>query len=349
MAKQPSSPPTLADVGRIAGYCASTVSMALRDDPRIPEITKEKVRKAAQKLQYVPDPMLAALVARRSNSRRSRTLANIATLIDDRWPPNETNSWIVHHFAGMEKACQQLGYHLDRINIQRDLQTHPHPDKLLASRGIRGLVILPVFDHNIVVPLDWNRYASITIGTPLDHVRTHHTSADLYSAMTLACEKVRELGYRRVGLAHWRLYEERNRYEWLGSLCKESYSHEGFTVVPPYLSDEETSNACEVERWFLKHRPDCILTSSGWILRHLTSVGIKVPQDVGIVTLSRNLSYTRHYSGIIQHLDTTAEAAVKHVHQMILHGETGLPEHPSEIKIYPDWHEGDTTRRLKPA
>lgn len=344
MSKRPSSPPTLADVGKVAGYCASTVSMALRDDPRIPATTKEKIFKAVKKTGYVPDPMLAALVARRGNSSRGRTLANIATLLDDRWPENDVKSWIVHHFSGMEKACQQLGYHLDRINIQRDLQTHPNPDKLLASRGIRGLVILPVFDHNIVVPLDWNRYASITIGTPLDHVRTHHTSADLYSAMTLACEKVRELGYRRVGLAHWRLYEERNRYEWLGSLCKETYAHPGFTVVPPFLSDDENSNAHDVERWFLKHRPDCILTNSGWILRHLTAAGIQVPRDVGIVSLSRNVVYSQHYSSITQHLDTTAEVAVKHVHQMILHGETGLPEFPVEIKIHPDWYEGDTTR-----
>lgn len=323
--------------------------MALRDDPRIPATTKEKIFKAVKKTGYVPDPMLAALVARRVNSSKGRTLANIATLVDDRWPQNEVKGWIQLHFKGMEKACQQFGYHLDIINIQRDLQTHPNPDKLLASRGIRGLVILPVFDHNINVPLDWNCYASITIGTPLDHVRTHHTSSDLYSGMTLACEKARELGYRRIGLVHWRLYEERNRYEWLGSLCKEPYAHQHFTVVPPCLSENETCDPIQVVQWFRKYKPDCIFTNGGWVYKHLKEAGIKIPDEVGLVALSRNMSYMQHLTGITQHLDTTAEVAVKHIHQMILRGETGLPEFPVEIKIRPDWYVGDSTRRLTPA
>lgn len=347
MPRLPHHSPTMADVGRLAGVCASTVSLALRNDPRIPEATRLRVQKAAHKLQYTPDPMLSALVARRSQSGQSRALANIAAILDDRWPNYEVNGWITLHFHGMEKACQQLGYHLDIINIQRDLHTHPNPDRLLTSRGIRGLVILPVYDNNINVPLDWNRYAAISIGTPLDHVRTHHTSADLYSGMTLACEKIRELGYYRVGLAHWKLYEERNRYEWLGSLCKESYAHTGFTVVPPYLSENERPDEAELLSWFQKHQPDCILTNNTWVDRLLRQSGVKVPQDVGIVALSRNVSYMEPFSGIAQHLDTTAEVAVKHVHTMLMHGETGLPEYPSEIKIYPHWHDGTTTQRIR--
>ena len=46
--------PTIHDVARIAGVAASTVSRALRDDPRITEPTRLRVMEAVEELHYVP-------------------------------------------------------------------------------------------------------------------------------------------------------------------------------------------------------------------------------------------------------------------------------------------------------
>jgi DNA-binding LacI/PurR family transcriptional regulator len=49
-----SSRPTLNDVARLAGVSITSASMALADSPRVAAVTKIKVRKAAEDLDYVP-------------------------------------------------------------------------------------------------------------------------------------------------------------------------------------------------------------------------------------------------------------------------------------------------------
>jgi LacI family transcriptional regulator len=56
---------TLGDVARLAGVSLTTASMALADSPRVAAATKEKVRAAAEQLQYVPHSAGQALRANR--------------------------------------------------------------------------------------------------------------------------------------------------------------------------------------------------------------------------------------------------------------------------------------------
>lgn len=55
------APVSLRDLGRHLGVSHVTVSLALREHPRISESTRAKVRKAAEEFGYQPDPMLQSL------------------------------------------------------------------------------------------------------------------------------------------------------------------------------------------------------------------------------------------------------------------------------------------------
>ena len=54
---------TLAAIAAQAGVHVTTVSLALRNSPRLPIATRDRIRKLADELGYAPDPMLQALVA----------------------------------------------------------------------------------------------------------------------------------------------------------------------------------------------------------------------------------------------------------------------------------------------
>ena len=58
---------TLADVAKQAGVHTTTVSLALRNHPRLPEATRQRLRALAEKMGYTPDPAMQALVAYRKN------------------------------------------------------------------------------------------------------------------------------------------------------------------------------------------------------------------------------------------------------------------------------------------
>lgn len=341
---RPFTSPTLIDVGRAVGVSAATASMALRGDPRISAATRTKIRQAARKLGYVPDPMLAALVARRDRSHQRQTFANIAGLIDDRWLPC-TTKWLENLTNGMHRACSRLGYTLDLINIQKDLLTTPRPDRILTGRGVRGVIILPLYSQGLTIPLDWKRYSVLSIGTPVDKLPVHRVASDAFAAMSLACSKLRELGYLRIGLVNIFDNEQRMRFEWLGSYCKESVINLGFTTVPPFLPSSFTLDA--FQHWLETHEPECIITNDYYAYRFLLELGWKIPRDIGIAALGRNNPDMEHLTGISQHLDASGETSVEHLHTMLLKGETGLPEIPREIMISPHWYNGDTTRRIR--
>ena len=57
--------PTIDDVAEIAGVSTSTVSRALGDSPHVREETRERVRAAAETLNYVPNDAARMLAARR--------------------------------------------------------------------------------------------------------------------------------------------------------------------------------------------------------------------------------------------------------------------------------------------
>lgn len=49
---------TMSDVASVAGVHKSTVSLALRNQPKLNAATRERIRKIAAELGYQPDPML---------------------------------------------------------------------------------------------------------------------------------------------------------------------------------------------------------------------------------------------------------------------------------------------------
>lgn len=59
---------TIDDVAALAGVSAATVSRALRDLPNVAVATREKVRRAADLLDYVVDPAASALAAGRTTT-----------------------------------------------------------------------------------------------------------------------------------------------------------------------------------------------------------------------------------------------------------------------------------------
>lgn len=69
------------DVARLAGVSQPTVSRALREDPRVSESTRERVRRAAASLNYVPNE-----VGRNLSTRSTGRVAMVADLQNPLYP-----------------------------------------------------------------------------------------------------------------------------------------------------------------------------------------------------------------------------------------------------------------------
>ena len=81
---QDRNPITIAVLAKELGLGKATVSLALRDDPRIRKQTREQVQRHAEKRGYSANPMVAHVMSQLRSARVSPYRATIA-LITSPW------------------------------------------------------------------------------------------------------------------------------------------------------------------------------------------------------------------------------------------------------------------------
>ena len=127
----------------------TTVSLALSNNPRIPQPTRDKVNAMARKLGYSPHPFLADLANQRWK-RQKMSEATIGYLCESRhmkWgSARETLKGVVHQ-------ATKLGYHLDCFYFD-EYRNSDSLERILTARGIQALLISGIKARNVFLELD---------------------------------------------------------------------------------------------------------------------------------------------------------------------------------------------------
>ncbi|MEM1363609.1 MAG: LacI family transcriptional regulator [Pseudomonadota bacterium] len=126
------SKPTLRTIAEATGFAVATVSRALADDPRIAQKTRDRVRKVAGDIGYVPDR-----AAQRLRTGRTKV---ISLLIN---PAHEYLGFTSEIIVGMTEALRGTGYTIsilpdlvgdDRLAAIQSLLTHNLADGVVFTR-----------------------------------------------------------------------------------------------------------------------------------------------------------------------------------------------------------------------
>ena len=113
------------DVARLAGVSQPTVSRALRDNPKVSEETKQRVRDAAKALGYVPSETGRAL-----SSGRTRRIGLLLTDLDNQFYP--------HVIAPMHRELESLGY---QLVLQTETSDTGRVAERLLANGLDGVLL----------------------------------------------------------------------------------------------------------------------------------------------------------------------------------------------------------------
>ena len=125
--------PTLRDIAREVGVTPTTVSLALRNNPRISAPTRRKVRQTAEDMGYRPNAELSRMMAS-LKTRQNRDVRPVIALVAD-----AARGRSVRGIA--QTIAEAAGYGLDLIEIS---QSGMHAERIagvLRARGIRGAVL----------------------------------------------------------------------------------------------------------------------------------------------------------------------------------------------------------------
>ena len=172
------------DVARLAGVSQPTVSRALRDSPKVSELTRRRVREAATALGYVPSDTGRALSVGRTH--------RVGLLVTDL-----ANQFYTHTIAPMHHALESLGYQLVLHTEASD--TGRVADRLLSNSLDGVLLATTATDSVLPVRLRDRGMPFVYFNRRASAVEADSVEVEARSGMRELTERILALGHRRVG------------------------------------------------------------------------------------------------------------------------------------------------------
>lgn len=330
-------------VASAAGVTVGTVSMSLRNHACIPEATRKRVRKAAAKLGYSPDPTVTRLMVHLRTQRDRRAQSYLCALTTHPpYPSSLPSTYWTELMESLRKRARELGYGMDLIHISQYLKQPGRLQRILSNRNIEGLVLLPMavpvsLDHL----LDWTQFSVVATSHSIISPSFHRVLPDHIKNTLTACERLASHGYCRIGLVISASKDLAVRHNFVTAI---SYHNQfsGLEPVPPLI--DPTRNFTHLESWLSRHRPDAVITENdSRLLEAAAKLGIKVPGDMAVATHFR--PNTRLFAGIDEMTDVIGSQAIEVLASMLQHGAKGPPETPVTTSVEGRWVEGDSLRR----
>jgi DNA-binding LacI/PurR family transcriptional regulator len=186
-------PVSIKDVARAAGVSTTTVSHALNDKGRLPEATRERVRRAAQELGYRPSAIARGLVSGRTGVLG--LAASVPDLVQDTFASIEYFSKIIH---GATAEATRRGHALVVVPATDEGEVWQR----IAVDG--AVVVDPVEDDPNADAIRAQGLPLVTIGTERGrHVPTWIVDNDFEDALTSVLEHLASVGARRPSILTW--------------------------------------------------------------------------------------------------------------------------------------------------
>lgn len=273
---------TLQDIGKRLGISTTTVSLALRDHPRISKATKERIRRVMEELKYVPDQVARALVVGRSNL--------VGVIV-----PNSSDQYYAKVFKGIEDAARAANHQVLLGNGSYDLEGYARRVKEMMGLRISGIIAAPPFtSEQPAFPRFWRElresgFPLVIVNRYLRPAVFHQVNADYSSGVRMAVEALASLGHSRVAyisgrpavlpirqrLAAFRRYARKYEFERDAALFETS----DLTYRGGY-------EACRRLWAAARRKPTAIIAFSDTVavgvLRFLCEQNIDVPDDVSV-------------------------------------------------------------------
>jgi LacI family transcriptional regulator len=337
----------MAEVAKVVGVSKNTVSLALRGSPRISEETRNRITEAAEALGYRLNPTVAHLMAQLRKNRSPGYQATLAIINGNK----ERDAFTIHptipyYIQGCRQRARQLGYQLDEFWLHDPDMPVSRWLSIFRTRNIRGILIVGLMEHNRLparLAALWEEFPSVVTGVRTREPALSFACSDHHALALEALEKAVAMGYRRPALVLDRVIDELTEGRFTaGFLTGQS------RLIPARQRTQQFFDvaAARLDRtvfskWLEKNQPDVIFTLYHEVRRWLLDLGLRVPQDIGLIQYEWRADHGE-WAGMDQRNDLVGEAAMDMLISMVHHNERGVPEHPRATMIGCHWVDGST-------
>lgn len=284
MKKEKNDRTTIYDIARELGIAPSSVSKALNDWPTISEKIKILVKAKAEELNYIHNANAANL--------RKGTSQTIGVIV-----PKINTTFFSDMISGIEDVCSGNKHNLIICQSNERYEEEVRAVETLVSKNVDCIIIslsmeTKSFDHlQRVIDQHMNL---IQIDRVTGSIKSHYVINDNRNAAYGAVKHLIEMGYKKIALlggpGHLTIYKDRKE----GYL--QAVGEAGLYIPYSYVLE----NTLTIERGLqaatelLRNQspPDAFFAVSDYsalgALKAATALGLKVPEDIGIVGFSND-------------------------------------------------------------
>lgn len=329
-----------------AGVHRTTVSMALRNHPKLPLATRERIQKIAAEMQYVPNPLVSALMHYRAGRRRPEAQGEIAFLTNEVQETGWKRSLAYQRiFEGAHSHAATIGFQLTPIWLKRPGMNKQVLNKIFYQRNIHAAIVCPLNEHPRKLDwVDWSRVSAVAIGYSLQSPNLHRVTHDYFHAIMTAVQHTLASGYKRLGLILDGTTDDRVDHLWLGSwlALREKFQE----VLPPLILQGAVAEfPLQRKQYFQEYQPDAICALPNTPMEKFSSGPEKgkLPMHVNLGCYDRNSALP----GIYQNYEQIGRVAVEQVTTALFRSERGIPQQSHDTLIRGIWVPGKRKTKRK--
>ncbi len=270
---------TIKMIAKECGYSVATVSKALNDAPDISAETRDRIRKIASQMGYMPNAAARMLKTSRSY--------NFGVLFEDQANKGLTHLFFSQILNSFKHRSEELGYDISFISEHmggREISYVEHA----RYRNCDGVIIASVdYTEHAVVDLVNSGIPVVTIDYVFDNCAS--VSSDNVQGMADLVNYIYRMGHRKIAYVYGDdTAVTRQRVASFCRSCKEL----GLEIPEEYMVQSLYVNAQAAEAATKKlldlpNPPTCILypddLSQFGALNELDRRGLSVPEDISIV------------------------------------------------------------------
>jgi DNA-binding LacI/PurR family transcriptional regulator len=328
----------LKDIGAHLALDKSTVSLALRGDPRIAEATRARVVHAATALGYRRDPALSRLAQVRWANRRQTPASSIAMVS---WAGDDYPDQARELSGPLRAAIEGMGYGWERIVVTARGGVAAAA-RILRARGVDGLVALASRRVDAWHNFPWADFCGVEIltggGRPsgLATIRQDTIGALVDAGQRIAAQRPASAAIVLIQQDPPSLTDDRD--EAAALLVLKRWAATGIRVLPLQIVRSVDNELEGLGHWLATNRPACLIYPNNSLGYLMSQVKLAIP------TTTRVIVHRRHgaaqFAGYEQPLEQMAQLAAQHVDSLVRSGQRGLPEAGATSVVPVRWVDG---------
>lgn len=329
--------PTLKEVAMAAGVSMGTASQALRSTGKTARGTRERIRKIAEQMGYLPNPVVSALAAKRFKDRKREHLIPVVFVSTSL--PQYAGSKLRYHDE-IRDCLKRNGYafRFERVATKADFVK---ASRRWYQQGVQGVIMSGIESKEWMVEAHLEYFSLVKVGARIYHPTVHTVMTDAFGGMELVLGKALDTGAKRIGFViHQHKEGVRDDVLRRGMLAVYKNSSWKERLVKPhytYFDEVDAEQRKAFEDWLEQEQPDLIIGHD--IVQYML---LEAQCQNGKNIRFFGMSHHSHLKvpSVIEPTLRIATRAVEWLDSQIRRREYGIPEDPVCILVQPYWNEG---------